>query len=274
MSGIEPCPISSSEVGTLAAGPESRCTSWRANFNEAYERLVLRGRFVESPAYYRQHRGRFRRTLAYYSALPLPARANVLEIGGGQIALLAHAVMNHRGAVADISESYAAAVMCHGLPFIRCDLMRDCLASEPSYDCLVLCEVVEHLPVPLHLVLERILPALKPGGSILVTTPNLHRLRNVMRLIRGREIFRPLFYPRPGQNLGHVLEFSAAHLQWQLERAGLEAVTIRLAQLSNYGSSAASQALRMLAAPLLYARPLWRDNLVAWARKPIGTGAG
>jgi SAM-dependent methyltransferase len=198
--------------------------------------------------------------------LSRPAR--LLEIGGGQIALLLKELFEDEVVVADLTYDHAAAVTRHGVEFRRCDLIRDDLPERGAFDAVVLCEVVEHLPVPLHLVLTKIALWLRPGGFVFVTTPNLYRLRNVVRLATGRELFCPLHYPEPGQGIGHPFELSADNLRWHMERAGLEGVVVELAQLTMRGSSYGATLGRMAAWPLLYARRSLRDSLVAWGRMP------
>src|SRR5207249_3898299 len=109
-------------------------------------------------------------------------------IGGGQIALLAGAMYGFAATVADVSTTHAGAVTKFGVRHVVCDLLHDDLPDREAYDAVVLCEVVEHLPVPLHLVLEKVLRWIKPGGHVLITTPNLYRLRNILRLLQGKEV--------------------------------------------------------------------------------------
>lgn len=254
----------------MTATPPLRRVLDRRAFDEAYARLVLSNEFTEDRAYYRHYIDRYRRTLGYLERLPLPRPASILEIGGGQIALLAQELFGDRAIVGDISRDFAESVLRHGVEFVKYDLLQDTLPERHAFDLIVLCEVVEHLPVPLYTVLERLLPALKDGGYVLITTPNLYRLRNVVRLALGREIFCPFFYPEESTSLGHVIEFSERHLRWQLQRSQLADINIEFAQLSNCGSTVRADLLRKVASPLLLVRPNWRDGLVAWARKPDG----
>lgn len=72
--------------------------------------------------------------------------------------------------------------------------------------------------------------------------------------------------PQDGEGLGHQLEYSADHLRWQLERAGMEAVMMKHDELGRVGHSLKPRLGRKLLAPLRL-RPIWRDALVAAARK-------
>jgi SAM-dependent methyltransferase len=241
----------------------------RADFDAAYARMLASCRFFEAGDYYEGHRDRYRRTLEYLCRLPLPSPARVLEIGGGQIALLCEYLFDDNGAIADVSEEYSKPIVDQGVEFVRCDLVRDDIAYRDEFDAVVMCEVVEHLPVPLHIVLEKVKAWVKPGGYLLLTTPNLYRLRNLLRLALGLRVFDFFFYPEQGKSIGHPFEFYREHLAWHLERAGFDVEFIELAQLAGYRSGATllAKAGRLLAAPLL-ARPLWRDSLVACVKRP------
>jgi 2-polyprenyl-3-methyl-5-hydroxy-6-metoxy-1,4-benzoquinol methylase len=244
----------------------SFATVKKSEFDAVYDRLILRGGFFEQPGYYRIRRDRYWNTFRYFAALPLEHPASLLEIGGGQVALLAQEIFRDRATVGDISEDYAEAVTRHGVDFVYCDLTR-AIPEGGQYDVIVLCEVIEHLPVPLHSVLEQLVTLLKPGGFLFMTTPNLYRLRNVVRMALGKPLFCHWYYPEAGQSLGHVTEFSREHLLWQMERAGLHKVRCEITQLVERGHTALANMGRRITTPLLHMRPLWRDNLVAWGRK-------
>jgi 2-polyprenyl-3-methyl-5-hydroxy-6-metoxy-1,4-benzoquinol methylase len=68
---------------------------------------------------------------------------------------------------------------------VMCDLERDELGNDKA-DCAVFAEVLEHLHyyyVPL--VLSKINRALKPGGVLILTTPNIASLFRRLRLLLG-----------------------------------------------------------------------------------------
>jgi 2-polyprenyl-3-methyl-5-hydroxy-6-metoxy-1,4-benzoquinol methylase len=239
----------------------------RQEFDRAYDALVLESAYLEEGRYYHLYRRRYRKTLAYLAGMELPRPARLLEVGGGQIALLASELFNDQCTVADVNENYAEAVKKVHVDFVACDLVHDDLPYRDHFDVIVLCEVVEHLPVPPHLVLRRMARWLRPGGAILITTPNLYRLRNVLRLALGMSLFCPWFYPPRGRPIGHVTEYSASHLRFQLQRGGFKVDQIDLVQLTNAGSYWWSKIARLLLAPLMLVRPLWRDGLVAVATR-------
>ncbi|ACB49967.1 unknown [Crocosphaera subtropica ATCC 51142] len=238
------------------------------DFNVAYEKVVLNNDFFEKDNYYIQQKPRYFNSLKQVITIPLSNSSKVLEIGGGQIVLLLNEMYGIQGAVADVNEKYQNSLAQFGINFRSCDLLHDDLPERDTYDLVVLCEVIEHMPVPPYIILEKIKQWIKPGGWIFLTTPNLYRLRNLVRLALGMRVFDTFFIPEKGQGIGHPIEYSKEQFQWQLEKAGFHSVQIDLQQLDNSGASLGTQIGRMLLSPLLL-RPLWRDKLVAIAQKPL-----
>jgi hypothetical protein len=137
----------------------------------------------------------------------------------------------------------------------------------------VLLEVIEHLPIPPHVAIARLKPLLRPNGILFMTTPNLFRLRNLIRMAMGNEFLDPFTVAEPGRGLGHQVEYSATSLRWQLERAGMDILTLEHDSLGRVGHSRRARIARSLLAPLEL-RPIWRDTLVVVARdsNPIVPG--
>jgi SAM-dependent methyltransferase len=241
----------------------------RGAFDRAYRELVLTGRFFEANDYYRGNWSRYRRTFELLSSLPLPSPARVLEVGGGQMALLSRYLYGDICTVGDVNEEFNATLLERGVEFHRCDLIRDDLPFDNAFDVVVLLEVVEHIPLPLHQVLERVRRWIKPGGYLFITTPNLYRLRNVIRLALGLRVFDFFFVPEASKSIGHPFEYFTEHLRFHLERAGFEVRSIDLKQLHGFQSGATiATKLGRLAATPLFVNPRWRDSLVAIATKP------
>lgn len=219
-------------------------------------------------SYYQLSRERYFRTLCYLADLDLPEPAKVLDIGGGQFAILASKLFGDEGMVGDIGDDFRAPADLADVGFTVCNLLEDDPASfRGAFDLIVLAEVIEHLPMPPYLILGKLRTWLKPGGTLLITTPNLFRPRNVVRMLLGRDPFDTFMLPRDGVSLGHQTEYSAQHLAWHIGEAGFALERMEHDQLGQTGFSWRTRVARKLLAPL-QVRKAWREELVAIARNP------
>lgn len=244
----------------------------RSAFNAAYDRLVRPGGFHEADSYYEISRQRYFRTLGYLADLDLPEPAKLLDVGGGQFAILASQLFGDEATVGDIGDAYRAPADAAGVNFTVCNLLEDDPPSfKGAFDVIILAEVIEHLPMPPYLILRKVRTWLKRGGVLLLTTPNLFRIRNVARMILGRDPFDTFMLPRDGVSLGHQTEYSARHLAWHIREAGFSVDRLEHDQLGHTGFSRKARLARKLLAPLQM-RKAWREELVAIARNPERVG--
>lgn len=241
----------------------------RNTFNARYEEIISGSRFFEEHKYYIRERPRYFNTLKYLLEKLGPSvdlsRLHVLEIGGGQISMLMKALFDSQAVIADVSDKYMDSVRRQGCDFRVCDLLHDDLPDRNHFDLVILCEVVEHLPVPPYQILSKIRKWMKPGGLLFITTPNLYRLRNVARLALGVRVFDYFFIPQRGESIGHPFEYSSDHLSWQVTRGGFTDVEVVYRQLSLTGATLKAKLARMLLAPLLL-RNKFKDTLLLTAR--------
>lgn len=108
-----------------------------------------------------------------------------------------------------------------------------------GYDAVLLMGVIEHIPHTPRALLDTIRHALKPGGLLVLDTPNLAYIYNRQRLARGESIFPPIQsqYWTEIPFEGHHREFTRAEVEWMLKTAGFDVRTCEAFNYSIYGLS-------------------------------------
>src|SRR5205814_4790582 len=111
------------------------------------------------------------------------------------------------------------------VPHIVCDLNRSCdAASWPGdksrFDLIVFAETIEHLHTPPEFALMMLGSLLKPGGLLLVTTPNAAGLSRRIRLLFGYHPYEKIRYF--SHNPGHFREYTRREMIEMGQTAGLE----------------------------------------------------
>jgi SAM-dependent methyltransferase len=92
------------------------------------------------------------------------------------------------------------------------------------FDVVVMAEVIEHLHTAPTLVLACVAGWLKPGGRLVLQTPNAARLDARLKLLAGRNPYEML--REDTGNPGHFREYTVAELVEVAGRAGLRPVTV------------------------------------------------
>jgi SAM-dependent methyltransferase len=110
-----------------------------------------------------------------------------------------------------------------------------------EHDVVIMSEVIEHLYTAPDLVLRFVKRLLKPGGFLVVQTPNAVALEKRVVMLRGANPFEMI---RPSRdNPGHFREYTLHELRSLAARAGLQ---VARADLQDYFNSQAGFA-RLLA---------------------------
>ena len=95
-----------------------------------------------------------------------------------------------------------------------------CPTPSVEHDIIVMAEVVEHLYTAPHLVLRYLAGWLRPGGLLLLQTPNAVSLGKRLAILRGRNPFEMIRDQR--MNPGHFREYTVDELREVGRQAGFE----------------------------------------------------
>jgi tetratricopeptide (TPR) repeat protein len=100
--------------------------------------------------------------------------------------------------------------------------------EEASFDVVVVAEVLERANCDPMLILQQINRVLKPGGLLLIATPNIASGRSVARLLRGDNpyVFGQYLHPA-GSAKGHAREYTPAELERVVAAAGFASRQLR-----------------------------------------------
>lgn len=174
--------------------------------------------------------------------------------------------------------AYSFLPKLHNIQMIAGGLsQKPCLIPDNSFDVVIFSEVIEHLRIsPIRALLE-INRILKPEGLLLITTPNVARLSNILRLFIGKNIVE--MFPDDDSELNHVTdrmthirEYTMDELKMLLRRAGYKIIEAkyslsndRIPPQENIGRKSKSICLMLL--PVVTIIPAFRSLLFILGQK-------
>lgn len=124
--------------------------------------------------------------------------------------------------------------------------------EDDTFDVVLFCEIIEHLlSDPVHALIE-IRRVMKPGGILVLTTPNVARLDNVRKIIAGENVYDP--YSGYGPYGRHNREYTPQDLFSLLTANGFNVRTMFTADV-NPGHTSSSVSVESIA-PLVKHRQL------------------
>ena len=105
-----------------------------------------------------------------------------------------------------------------------------------SLDAVLALGVIEHVPHTPRGLLESLNRVLRPGGVLVLDTPNLAYLYTRERLARGETVFLPIEqqYDTEVPFEGHHREYTPREIRWMLERLGHAVAELRTFNYSLY----------------------------------------
>jgi len=119
----------------------------------------------------------------------------------------------------DIDKMHLNEAESKGVKASYCDLNREKLPfNDNFFDLIFAGEVIEHL-IDTDGFLQELHRCLKPGGFILITTPNLVSIENRVRILFG---LYPLWVDYRLQGSGHVRAYTTTVLKKQLQESGFK----------------------------------------------------
>jgi len=156
--------------------------------------------------------------------------AEILEVGSAPMILtLALARQGYRVAGVDIDPSrFERAISEQGLHVVDCNVETEPLPfADASFDAVILNEVLEHLRINPVAALREARRVLRPGGVLLLSTPNLRSLDGIWNLAVHRRSFAIADnvydeyqkLERLG-HMGHVREYAPGDVEALLARVG------------------------------------------------------
>ncbi len=186
-------------------------------------------------AYFRDHWRRLSFDVDYATEMTEPG-SSVLDVGcappilSGSLLQLGYRVTG----IDKNPETYESTYRRLGLPVLQCDLDSDVLElSDSSFDMVVFNEVFEHLRIGPISVLAEIRRVLRPGGVVLLSTPNLRSIGGIRNfLFRGRaySVCQGGFIAHDlveGMGFaGHVREYTAVEMREFVVGVGFKVVGI------------------------------------------------
>lgn len=209
---------------------------------------------------------------------------HVLDVGSyfGNFAL-SFARAGYRVAALDSYRTYSPAFdrVCARLAESRVEVLDfedvgyalDAL-PEATFDVVLCMSVIEHVPHTPRPLLEGMNRVIKPGGLLVLETPNLAYLYNRQKLARGASVLAPISdqYYTDGSYEGHHREYTLDELVWLCLQIGHALRSVETFNYSYYGSDRLTgrDAENFWA---MVQQPMFREIMMSVSSKPDSESA-
>lgn len=179
------------------------------------ERRGIRGRILDLGSYF----GNFALTLARagYEVVAVHSYSDYAPAFDGHVAAM-------RAAGVQVLDTAQVGAELAGL-------------GEAAFDAVLCLGVLEHVPHTPRLLLGAIDRVLKPGGWLVLDTPNLAYEYKRRQLARGESVFPPIAMQFESEIPfeGHHREYTVTELRWIVQRIGYRDLEIETFDYSIYG---------------------------------------
>lgn len=184
---------------------------------ERYDRVQASQGDPCEKLYFEASRDKFRLLLELMEAGP---HGSILELGTSRFSLLLKGTRPELEVVTlDLGPDGGECARA-GVTQVVADLLEPPIPlPEATFDVVLFSEVLEHLQGNPRVAFREILRVLKPGGRMLLTTPNLARLTNRLKLLLGRSPLERVGPPGWG---GHIREYCLEEVVDFVRTAGFE----------------------------------------------------
>jgi SAM-dependent methyltransferase len=121
-------------------------------------------------------------------------------------------------------------VVKYGIRSFDCDLDYDTIpAPDDNFDGIIMNEVFEHLRVNLIFTMREVLRVLRPGGTLLLSTPNLRSMKGIYNILfRGQAfaimggVYENYSHLEKTGSMGHTREYTPMEIVDFLGKVGFE----------------------------------------------------
>jgi 2-polyprenyl-3-methyl-5-hydroxy-6-metoxy-1,4-benzoquinol methylase len=187
-------------------------------------------REIWDPAIARHIWNQYHNQLDVYAAYASPPSLDILDVGCAQGTLaLVLAERGHRVTAVDLRPhflAYAQSRRTHGdVRFLQADVLKDELPAH--YDLIFANQLVEHLVRP-HELVARLRDRLRPGGRLVVTTPNADYVKSDLPTFTALgDASRWEHLQNSADADGHFYAYTAKELKDVFDACGLQRVQAR-----------------------------------------------